>query len=410
MALTVVLSLVAAERSATTSDFRDFWENAREWRRSGHISGELGVHNYLPAFTILMTPWSLLPLPAAAGAFVALSMSAYAGAILLSQQMLRGDLRGGPHAGTLLASALMLPYIVSCASLGQLGLLLAALTTIGLHQALRRRGVFAGALLGLAVVIKLIPGVLLAWLALRRRFAAVAATLAACALLGLALPLAALGWAEASRQHAEFAHRAAVGHSAVRTILDEQPIKANYSNNSLPIVLRRLLSPVDARKGDADALLVTNALSLPRRAILAAYWTIAAIIAGVSIACTPWRALSDEAGPPRRRRVEQATYGLWMCVSLLASPLLWTHYLAMLMQPMLCVSTAACDPGCGGPFARRAARIALVVWACGALLLAWPTARACGAQLISVLALWVALAIVSVAARSAPRDGGNPGA
>ena len=73
----------------------------------------------------------------------------------------------------------------------------------------------AGMSLGVAIVLKLVPGVLLIWLLVRGWHRAAAWGLATTVILALALPMIALRWPETVRAHREFARIALVEHSAV---------------------------------------------------------------------------------------------------------------------------------------------------------------------------------------------------
>ena len=86
--------------------------------------------------------------------------------------------------------------------------------------------------------------------------------------LGFGVPLAGIGYKETIAQHRDFKDRAVKGHAAKATILAEKPQKAKYSNNSLPIVLRRLLSHVngDPSDSDPDRRLYVNSVALPASA------------------------------------------------------------------------------------------------------------------------------------------------
>ena len=55
--LAIVMLVMVAVRAESSTDFRDFWENALRFRETGEIAHDEGVHNYLPFFTIFMTPW-----------------------------------------------------------------------------------------------------------------------------------------------------------------------------------------------------------------------------------------------------------------------------------------------------------------------------------------------------------------
>lgn len=385
-----VAASIAGVRAHSSSDFRDFWENAQHFRLTGQISSELGVHNYLPAFTLLATPISLLPLPVAVSAFVAVSLIAFAWTAHELDRRLLG--RSPEAAGRLgltpgvVALLLMLPYIHTCAVLGALGLLLNALIVLAwLHGERGREGI-AGALLGLATLVKLLPGVLIVMFAIRRRGRVVSAAAITLVAGGVGLPAAAIGWQETVRQHAAFYERAVVGHSAMSTILADKPIKANFSNNALPIVLRRLLSPVNAGKDDQPELYV-NIADLPRPAIAALYILLMLLFGGVSI-LTAIRTSGDSSA-------REITAGTWLCLALLATPLLWTHYLTLVFIPVFTLVGSLAGSRSND---RRVALAALAVWIACSVLLVWPAARASGAQFLAVAALWLALAVQGLAA------------
>jgi hypothetical protein len=211
--------------------------------------------------------------------------------------------------------------------------------------------------------------------------------------LGLATPLATIGAKATWKQHAGFFERAVSGHSAYRTIMSEKPIKAKYSNNALPMVLRRLMSPVNARPGDDDARAVhVHVFNAPRAVVLAVYAVLVVVVGGLSIAGSlrgsrQWPPGSIEAG-----RAVRAQYGVWCCVTLLAAPLLWTHYLPLAFWGLALLA----DQGERDRRARRWGRwwiavVGLTGWLLGAVALGFPAARAAGAQVGSVLVLWAVL-------------------
>lgn len=416
-----VAASIAGVRAGSTTDFRDFWENGLHFRQTGEISTTLGVHNYLPVFTILAAPASLLDLPIAVAVFVAFSLLLFGKAAALLEQHVRenaapaGGERAAPLGSGPVALLLLLPYVHTCAMLGALGLVLVALMIFAwvladrggrdsrpawnnrfLTNAARfpasaarlvqpPRPLAAGALLGLATVLKLLPGVLIVLLALLGRWRAAAASLATLALLALGVPLVVLGWEGTLRAHAAFYKTAVVEHSAVSTLLADKPVKANYSNNALPIVLRRLLSPVDGGKEQQAGGLFVNVADLPWPQIVAIYGAVMTLFAGASL----WVALRARREPVASP-VRQASIGAWFCLALLASPLVWTHYLVLALPPlMLLVERVRVGHRTGTtPWL---ALFALGVWVLAAAALAWPAARAAGAQLLAVAALWTAM-------------------
>lgn len=383
-AYAVLVAVIAAERAPTTSDFRDYWENAVHFLQTGEISAELGVHNYLPAFTILMAPWGLIPLQLAAFLFVLLSVALFGWTVVLAERAVQPGAPTRPQAATLLAVGLLIPYVTSCAVLGQIGLVVGLLVVLGWRLARRGRPCAAGAAIGLAALLKVVPAAVLAFFVLRGARRLVLAAGTAAIGLGLGLPLLVLGETETVSQHVQFFERAVLGQSAVRTLLDEQPDKALYSNNSFPIVLRRLLSPVSGGKNADGAGWCVNVTDLPRSAILAAYAVVVAVVLLATVGVTV-NARGRSGGD-----ADDGCFAAWLCVALLASPLLWTHYLVWMYWPLRWLSGSALNAA-GPRVPRTLALLALLVWLSGCIALAIPAARAAGAQLFSVFALWIAV-------------------
>jgi alpha-1,2-mannosyltransferase len=393
-AYAVVMCAVVVLRAWSTTDFRDFWQTAEHFRRTGQISFELGVHNYLPAFTILMTPWSLLPLEVALVVFTLLSLGLLAATVWMLERELVGGTAMRPSPATLAALGLLLPYVTSCSVLGALGLVLLFLIAATWHLAQRGRVGLAGVALGLAAVIKLLPAVLIAYFLLARRWRVAVAAAATAGLLGLAVPLLVLGAQPTLELHGQFFKEAVLAHSAWTTIHAERPRKAAFSNNSLPIVLRRLLSPVNGGKSETGELFV-NLAHLPSSGIAAVYLALAALFLIGSAAPLSGKVRAIRP-PPAAADHQRTVFAQWCCLMLLLSPLMWTHYLVLAYFPLLVLADrvvpARRRPGrpCGVSLA------ALGFWLFGALLLAWPAARAAGAQLGSVAALWSALTIIAL--------------
>lgn len=412
VAYTAIICVVVALRAESTSDFRDFWETARHFRQTGQISSELGVHNYLPFFTVFMTPWSFLPLRVAIVAFTLLSFGLFALTVTLVESLLNGGLGPRPRKATLAAIVLAAAYVHSCGVLGQVGLLLLFLVVTTWFLVERGHEWTAGAALGLATLIKLLPAVLIVFFLLKRRWRVAGTAMVVFIVLGFGLTLAGIGFKETIAQHRAFEKRAIREHAARTTILAEKPRKAKYSNNALPIVLRRLLSPVNGDPSDdASRKLYVNFANLPLDAIWWIYVALMMVFVGVSVGVSlrgakPWPPADETAGFALR-----AQFGVWCCLMLIASPLLWTHYLPLAYWPLALVTDRGerVDRETKRPC--RTSLIAMLVWLACALLLAWPAARAAGAQLLSVVILWGVVAIFATfsarAAKSEPRAQAN---
>jgi hypothetical protein len=393
VAYCIVLIVVVALRAESSSDFRDFWRTAEAYRTTGEIRPDLGVHNYLPFFVIFMTPWSLLPLPVAIGAFSVFSMVLLGVTVAMLELLLNGRVDRAPRAATLISLALALPYIHATAVLGQVNLLVLFLIVAAWLLASRGQEWSAGVPLGLAALIKVLPAGLLVLFLLQRRWRVAVAAGATCALLGLGLPLASLGWRETVRLHGEYYQRAAVEHSAITTLLADKPIKAKYTNNSTPIVLRRLLSRTNGDPSDNGGALFVNVADVPRPAIVAVYAVLMAALLGGGLVQAIRRAPHwpfTSAGDFSRG---SALFGAWCALLVLASPLVWTHYLVLAYPALAALADRLERERLERKRLCRITTVALACWSVGILLLVWPAARAAGAQLAAVIVVWVALTI-----------------
>jgi len=389
----LVILVVVVNRAESSSDFRDFWENAVHFRETGVISAELGVHNYLPFFTIFMLPWGFMPLQVAIAAFTLLSLALFAVSVVLVNDLLDDGPVQRPRGALLVTLGLILAYVHSCAVLGNVGLLLVFLIVAGWFLVERGREWEAGAAIGLAALIKLLPIVLLLFFLFKRRWRVLGGAVTTTVVLGIGLPLATLGYQETVAQHKAFYERAVSGHSAIKTITADRPTKANFSNNAVPMVLRRLLSPIDGGKTSSRPLHV-NFADLPRGVILAIYVALMAGFVGLTCLATIrspccWPPESVNAG-----RVLRAQFGLWCCVMLLAAPLVWTHYLPLAFWPLALVADDVFRTQRGGGSLRKTSATVLILWLVCVGLLAWPAGRAAGAQMAGVVCLWAGLLIL----------------
>lgn len=411
LVLATVVTAVAVARVDSSSDFRDFWRTAREFARTGQIRDDLGVHNYLPFFVIFMTPWSAAPPAWAVALFTLLSMGLMAVVVLMCERVLVGRIWRMPSRATRVALLLMLPFIYSTGTLGAVNILLLFLIVGGLQLALARRDWEAGAALGLAVLIKLLPAALLCLFVFQRRWRVVGGAALVGVVLGLGLPLASLGWADTIAAHRGFVDRAVVQHSAYATIYSDQPTKARYTNQSLPIVLRRLLTRTNADAGPDGRELHVNVVDAPRGAVWACYLALLASLLATSAYATLLLPAAHESPPAARRATANARSGfwrflaepettradvfgaqfaVWCCVMLLASPLAWTHYFVLAYWPLVYLGRRLETLAEEGRTCRWSA-LALLAWLACLPLIAWPAARAVGAHWFATLLTWMAL-------------------
>jgi alpha-1,2-mannosyltransferase len=280
-------------------------------------------YTYPPLLAILLIPLSLLPFSAAATCWLLFN----AGLWLLAALLLAGELRallrpafaqGGsdeqrgladPARRTALALAFPLCLLAwpggSALLLGQVSMLV--LLPLALVPRLTRRGHegWVGAAIGCAALLKFTPALLLGYLALRRRWRALAGALAALAALLLACTLL-------------------VGPGTFLA--------------ALPQALH--VGADDAARPNNQALLGVLLVALdataPALASLAHLLEYAALLAVLSIAAALlWRNPASSAAArlsaDERADGEVLPYSIALCAMLLASPVIWPHHYAWLL-------------------------------------------------------------------------------
>ena len=171
---------------------RDVLEAARRLGTLRAHADLVHVHVFsYPPFTVLpFVPFTLLPFRAAAVVWQALSL----GFLALSLWCLWRAVPLSPVGGTLLiALALLYEPLENSLGLGQINLLILALTSVFLWALVSGRAALAGVSLGLAVAMRFHPAIFFVYLAWRGKWAPLAwgvATAAACT--GIAILL--VGW------------------------------------------------------------------------------------------------------------------------------------------------------------------------------------------------------------------------
>ncbi|UCH79302.1 MAG: DUF2029 domain-containing protein [Candidatus Coatesbacteria bacterium] len=167
-----------------------------------------GGYLYPPFFAALMVPFHLMPRLLAETLWFALNFASLVLLFAVSLYLLEepaeplgrwlrrklGRLREGRFNWVVLATAVLSArYWMDNIGYGHLNGVLWALSLLGVYFALRRRWLAGGALLGGAVATKLITAPVLAYLFVRRRWAAIVVALVVVVVL-LIGPAAVLGW------------------------------------------------------------------------------------------------------------------------------------------------------------------------------------------------------------------------
>jgi hypothetical protein len=195
LALVSLAAVFTTRVSRKMPDFEVYWTAGARAAAAQPLYRESDGHyqfKYLPAFALLASPLALLPLPAAKGAWFAVSSVLMVTLLGLSLRALPA-VRRSPIVLLVLTFLAMAKFYAHELVLGQVNLLFAAIAVLAVVWMRKGREAGAGALLALAVVVKPYAMIFAPWLASRRRRGALAAMIAGLVIL-LLLPALRYGW------------------------------------------------------------------------------------------------------------------------------------------------------------------------------------------------------------------------
>jgi hypothetical protein len=312
--------------------------------------GPLGVYPYAPAYAYLFAPLSCLDYFWACRLWLAVNWLVTLACVALAVALVLGPRREDRWPVTLLALAPATAYFWANLRVGQVG----ALMLLGClaWAVCRRRGrPFAGGLaLASACALKLAPGLLVVYLALRRDLRGLAGALAG----GLALFLLPAVWVGAGgtvRLHAEWIRHTAATHVAEQTF--------RPGNQSLLAQLARLPAVSDGHTLHSRDNLDTLYRFYPALVLALAAGLFVWILRDARAA----RALT----PQEQRRRENLHFALLLVFLTLANPRAWRCNLVALLVPCLLLAEYVWHR-------RPGSRVALAALALVGLACAWPTA------------------------------------
>lgn len=368
LAVVVALAAVGAYRAVYhTSDFRGFYEPARDLVRSGLVPTD----RYPPTFHLMLAPLGLLPLWAAAILWQALNVAAL---VVLPSLLTR--LTSVRPDRQVLAWVVVLPFLWDNLVLGQNGPLLLLAVSAAVLWIRDRKAVRGGAVLAAAALFKVLPGALgLIPAALGRRKgtllgAAAAGASAAAVLVGVFGLEASTAWV--GRWVCEVAQR-----ESGRGMLENMHAM-RYNNQSLLATLGRTfadISPAEAGGSTRIASLSLSAIA----AINAA--AVLVVLSSAVVACVRARRLPSH-------RAWAGLFALTALLLLLVSPLVWTHYFLWWLPALT--------------YLRRRRFLLVAVGIVSAAALCSVTARGLGAHLLITLVLYCTV-VAEILRRSAAR-------
>lgn len=366
---------------------------------------------YLPVVPLALAPLAAGGLPPAAILWALLHVLCLAACLrLLTRQVAPAARPGNPPAPAfrggaadivLLACALSLPALYEAAKFNQLSFIVLALVLAGVAAVQRGRPLSAGLCLAAAAILKILPGIMLIWLVVRRKWSAAAAMLIWLPILAFLPPLLAFGPRAAVAYHLEWIDynvRGAPAQGLIDDSLDDHFV--DRRNQSIEVVLARWFVP------EHRFHLPVTALHLSEPECTAIARAIKLLLAG-GLLFIAWRSATASEAPLGF----WALAGAFMLGMLVFSPLLRQYYLVWALPTIVLFTGAACgytrDPSAPRPAWAPAARWGLVVWLVGMVAWLFEPARTAGAHLLMLLLMGAALLrMQALAARG--RDSGLP--
>jgi hypothetical protein len=195
LALVSLVAVFTTRVSRKMPDFAVYWTAGARAAAAEPLYRESDGHyqfKYLPAFALLAAPLAAIPLPAAKGAWFAVSAVLMVTLLGLSVRAMP-NLRRSPILLLVLTFLAMAKFYAHELVLGQVNLLFAVLVVLAVVWIQRGREAGAGLLLALAVLVKPYAVIFAPWLMTRRQRGALAAMIAGLIVL-LLIPAVRYGW------------------------------------------------------------------------------------------------------------------------------------------------------------------------------------------------------------------------
>ena len=360
----IVLCGIAVERTLYgTSDFDTFHKAGQMFWDDGRLRDDDSgpAVRYPPTFSLLMAPFGALPLAVACALWSLLSVLAAASLPRIFEKLL-----GVPPREQWLAWLTVMPFVVGIVLLGQNGLILLWMASMGLLLAREGRSILGGHMLFVATLLKVIPAPLLAIPILLRRIRGTVLGVAGTAAVAAVIFTVTLGSDDASESVEGWWARSRTENTPWAII--EAGHALRYKNQGLAVTLARTLGYVDPGRARGAVRLMT----LPDLATKSLYWALAGTIGLTWMLCL-WRSRRI---PPRQAWGRMLA--LTFIAMLAASPIVWTHYFVWLLPALVAVQN------------RRRLMPWILALSTAALLIR--EARALGAHMILALVLFVLIA------------------
>ncbi len=382
LVLLLVAAFPLAEYRATRArgcDFTQFLAAGRYAVEHGARQPETPLTKYLPSADV---PWALLawlPLPIGMAVWYGIGCATWLGLLHTMRRILPAHSDAARDQAVLTAGLLTTPLALDGLCMGAFHVLMAWWMLAGLLRIGRGRDWSGGILLGLAIWVKLLPIVGVAYLVLKRRWKPALVALACPLVVDAAISFAVFHPQAAWEAHVAWWREEIVGSAGRQMGADENIDEDRLSNQSLPQVLRRTLTHLGVPSAAARERVAVADLSPGQLKLV--YLVLLGLLAS-TVAATCWR--PGRVTPPGRWAEES-------CLVVLAtawiSPVLWAYH-HVVAAPALAIVMGQ------GPRQARRAWLLAGLWLASMGLIGWDLARSAGAM------LWMSLLVGAVLIRA----------
>lgn len=354
------------------TDFPDFYRSARYVLEQGTRSPNSEFLRYLPSADVPWIAIAILPLPLAAAVNYLICCWSWIGLLDTTGRSLLTKLDSADRRQTMLLVGLfVLPIAVNGFCVGAFHVLMVWCMVAGLTRAARGENWRAGLFLGLAIWIKLLPGLGAAYLLLKRRWQPALISLGFVVVFDIVLSLVAYGPKVAWDEHRTWWQNE--GQGALGRQLEE-PGGINedrLTNQSIPVILRRTLSGFgEVPYLERDAVMFAD---LSGRQLRLVYYGVIGVLglAGAWFFRRSYRNTS-----PSRWSIEIA---MVLLGTIWFSPVVWGYHPTSVVPALaILLGAAAVHP--------RLARCAASLWLVALMLFTSHIARAFGQVTLATLA------------------------
>jgi hypothetical protein len=337
---------------------------------------------YPPLLACLLAPLARLPLATAYHLWVGVIVACFGLLVWLSARVVREC--GGPRPLLLAVAAMFLAMILVDSNVywGQVNVPVMTLVAAAVLLGLRGRTGWAGALIGVATALKLLPAALMLWFLVRRDVRALGAFFATLVAGVLLVPMLVGGPSWAWQMNREWL---ALVFGAVTQGADGLQAHGGYvtgyKNGSLAAVFDRLFGGA-GRKG---ALVIR--LPQPTIDSITTLVRLAVLAASAAATVRLWRRRT----PAVERWLLPLAASMLLLLGWLFNLILWDHHTVGLVLILPVVTGAALDPRLD-PGWRRALWLGLIAGAAGLASGWFSGSRRWGIQTLCLLLLWGGLA------------------